>query len=152
MIGIPVQPEEPIMATTLNPYIHLDGNAKDALEFYQSVFGGDLTLMTFADGGTEAGPEDADRIMHGQLVSAAGLTLMVADAPSSMPTTPGQNISISLSGGPDEEADLRGYFAGLSDGGTPTVPLETAPWGDTFGMFVDKFGVDWMVNISGAAA
>jgi PhnB protein len=140
------------MAVTLNPYIHLDGDAKDALAFYHSVFGGDLTSMTFAEGGTEAGPDEADKLMHGQLITPNGLTLMVADAANAMPTTPGQNIGISLSGGADDDAMLRGYYAGLAEGGTPIVPLETAPWGDTFGMFVDKFGVEWMVNITGAAA
>jgi PhnB protein len=140
------------MAVTLNPYIHLEGNAKAALEFYHSVFGGDLTSMTYAEGGADAAPEDVDKIMHGQLIAPSGLTLMVSDAPSSMPTTPGQNISVSLSGGAEEDAVLRAYHAGLSEGGTPVVPLETAPWGDTFGMFVDKFGVEWLVNITGAAA
>jgi PhnB protein len=138
------------MAITLNPYIHLAGEAKAALEFYHSVFGGDLTSMTYAEGDTEAAPQDRDKVMHGQLIAPNGLTLMVSDAPSSMPTAPGQNITISLSGGAEDDAALRGYHAGLSEGGTLIVPLETAPWGDTFGMFVDRFGVGWMVNITGA--
>jgi PhnB protein len=140
------------MAVTLNPYIHLRGDAKAALEFYRSVFGGELTSMTFAEGGTDADPADRDKIMHGQVIAPNGLTLMAADAPSSMPVTPGQSISVSLSGGAEDDAALRAYYVGLSDGGTQTVPLATAPWGDTFGMCVDKFGVEWMVNITGAAA
>ena len=66
-----------------------------------------------------------------------------------MDHTVGSNISVSLSG--DAEGELRGYWDGLAAGGTVTVPLEKAPWGDTFGMLVDRFGIPWLVNISGNA-
>lgn len=140
------------MSVTLNPYIHRDGDAAAALAFYHSVFGGELTSTTFAEGGTEAGPDEGDKIMHGQLVAPSGLTLMVADAPAAMPTSPGKNISISLSGGAEDDAVLRGCFDALAQGGETFVPLETAPWGDTFGMLADRFGIEWLVNIAGAAA
>jgi PhnB protein len=135
---------------TLNPYVNvLEGRAREALEFYHSVLGGELRVMTFGEMGTE-GPL-ADQVMHGQLETDAGFTLMVADAPPEMTqVTVGNNISISLSG-PAEDGDaLRGWFAGLAEGGQVAQPLEAAPWGDEFGMLVDKFGIGWMVNIAGA--
>ena len=88
--------------------------------------------------------------MHSQLETPAGYTLMAADTPKAMEYTPGTNHSVSISGENADEAELRGYFEKLSDGGNVTMPLEAAPWGDTFGMVVDKFGVSWLVNIAGA--
>ncbi len=135
--------------STLNPYVNvLDGRAREALEFYRSVLGGDVTVMTFGDMGTE-GPLAA-QVMHGQLETPAGHTLMVADAPPEMvEVTMGTNISISLSGGGADAEALRGWFAGLAEGGQVPQPLEAAPWGDEFGMLVDKFGISWLVNIAG---
>jgi PhnB protein len=136
------------MGTLLNPYLNFRDNAREAMDFYQSVFGGELTRNTFADYHASEDPAEQDKIMHSQLVTESGLTLMAADTPNSMDYTPATTFSISLSG--DDDAELRGYWAKLSDGGTITMPLNAAPWGDTFGMCVDKFGVSWWVNISGA--
>jgi PhnB protein len=86
--------------------------------------------------------------MHSMLVTEQGLTLMAADTPNSMDYAPGTNdFAISLSG--DDEGELRGYWDKLSDGATVTMPLDRAPWGDLFGMCIDKFGVSWLVNIAG---
>ena len=134
------------MTVRLNPYINFRSSAREALTFYQSIFGGELTLSTFAEGGMPHDPAEAGKIMHGQLM-ANDMTLMISDAPAGMPIADGSNISVSLSG--DDEAALRGYWNGLVAGGKPVMPLEKAPWGDTFGMLVDKFGVSWMVNIAG---
>jgi PhnB protein len=134
------------MASRLNPYLNFDGNARQALEYYQSVFGGDLNLNTFADFGAQGTP-DADKIMHGQLETDAGYTIMAADVPGNMEYQPIAGTSVSLSGeGPDAEA-LRGYWEKLSAGGTTTMPMQRQAWGDEFGMCVDKFGVPWLVNI-----
>lgn len=130
--------------TTLNPYISFDGTTADAMAFYQSVLGGDLTSSSFDEFGISEDPADAGKIMHAQLVTDGGLTLMAADAPAAMPTTAGNNVAISLSG--DDEAELRGYFDGLSAGGTVSMPFATAPWGDVFGMFTDRFGINWLVD------
>jgi PhnB protein len=116
------------------------------MEFYHSVFGGDLTLSTFAEMQAVDDPADRDKIMHSMLTTEKGLTLMASDTPSSMEYKPGTNYSISLSG--DDDAELRGYWENLSEGGNVTMPLEQAPWGDSFGMCVDKYGVSWLVNIS----
>ena len=138
------------MGVTLNPYIGFDGQAREAMDFYKSVFGGELTSSTYGEGGMAQDPADNDKIMHAQLNGPDGLVLMGSDTPSSMPADQGQRISISLSG--DDEAKLRGYWDALVDGGSVTMPLEKAPWGDSFGMCADRYGVNWMVNISGSPA
>ena len=135
------------MTTKLNPYLGFRDNAREAMEFYQSVFGGQLDLSTFAELHASEDPAEADKIMHSMLVSESGLTLMASDTPNSMDFTPGNNYSVSLSG--DDDAELRGYWEKLSADGTVTMPLEMAPWGDSFGMCVDKFGISWLVNIAG---
>jgi PhnB protein len=132
------------MSSRLNPYISFDGTAREALEFYQTVFGGELTLNTFGQYGSPDSPE-ADRIMHGMLETTSGFTLMGADVPPGMEHEAGNDMSVSLSG---EDADeLRGYWEKLSAGGTVSVPLEKQMWGDVFGMCDDRFGVTWLVNI-----
>jgi PhnB protein len=132
------------MASRLNPYIQFQDNARQALEFYKDVFGGDLNVNTFADFGQPDSP-DADKIMHGQLESPSGYTLMASDTPAGMERSASTNITVSLSG--DDADELRGYWDKLSAGGTVTMPLEKQMWGDEFGMCVDRFGVPWMVNI-----
>lgn len=134
------------MATVLNPYLNFADNAREAMEFYKSVLGGELTMNTFGESGTSHGPAEDDQIMHAQLDAPNGMILMGADTPAWM-GPPQANGAISLSG--DDEQALRGYWQKLSAGGTVVVPLEKAPWGDTFGMVTDKFGVLWLVNISG---
>ena len=134
------------MASRLNPYISFDGDARQAMEFYQEVFGGTLSVNTFGDfGQTEAGA-DADKIMHSMLETERGFTLMGADTPPGMEYNRGNNISVSLSG--DDAGELRGYWDKLSTNGTVSVPLEKQMWGDVFGMCTDGFGVTWLVNIS----
>ena len=135
------------MVTRLNPYLGFRDTAAEAMAFYQSVLGGDLERNTFGEYQMSDDPAEADKIMHSQLMTHGGLTLMAADTPNSMEHNPGSSIAVSLSG--EDEAELRGYFEGLSAGGTVTAPFETAPWGDTFGMLTDKFGINWMVNALG---
>ena len=131
--------------SVLNPYISLRDNARQALEFYKDVFGGNLSLNTFGEYGDPNAP-GADNIMHGQLETDNGMTLMAADTPPGMEFSDGGgNITISLSG--DDEQQLRGYWDKLSEGGNVTMPLEKQMWGDVFGMCTDKYGVPWMVDI-----
>jgi PhnB protein len=136
------------MSVTLNPYLNFNGNAREALEFYHSVFGGELNISTFADipmPDGQVNPDEADKVMHGLITGDNDVTLMAADVPSHMPFQP-STTSLSLSG---EDGDtLRGLWQRLADGGSVGVPLAQAPWGDTFGMLTDKFGVPWMVNIT----
>jgi PhnB protein len=138
------------MATTqLNPYLSFRDNAREAMEFYHSVFGGELTINTFEEFGASDDPTEGKKVMHSMIMTDGGLALMAADTPSQMEYTPGTSISISLSG--DDDATLRGYWEKLSADGTVMMPLEKASWGDTFGMCTDKFGTNWLVNIAGAS-
>jgi PhnB protein len=136
------------MATRLNPYLGFRDNAGEAMDFYQSVFGGELTKSTFAELNASEDPAEKDKIMHAQLLTDSGYALMASDTPNSMPFNPGDTFSVSLSG--DDEEELRGYWDRLSEGANVTMPLEKAPWGDSFGMLTDRFGVRWLVNITGS--
>jgi PhnB protein len=134
------------MTQRLNPYLSFGTDAAEAMAFYRSVFGGELTTSTFKEFGTE-GP-DGDLIMHAQLETDAGFTLMGADTPSFLERKTGSSIAVSLSG--DEGDALRGYWQKLSDGATVSTPLEKQMWGDEFGQLTDRYGVAWLVNIAGA--
>lgn len=138
------------MSTRLNPYLSFRGQAREAMEFYRSVFGGELTVSTFGELHLEHDPSEKDWVMHSQLETPTGFTLMGADTPTGMEHSVGTAFSVSLSG--DDEPQLREWFEKLSDGGTVQEPFVKAPWGDTFGMFVDRFGVAWLVNASDAPA
>jgi PhnB protein len=132
------------MPSRLNPYVAFDGNAREAMEYYRDIFGGELTVSTFGEFGDDD-PSLADKTMHAQLETDRGFTLMASDTPPQMQHRPGNNITISLSG--DDDADLRKYWERLSEGGTVMMPLEKQAWGDEFGMLTDRFGIPWMVNI-----
>jgi PhnB protein len=134
------------MASKLNPYLAFDGKAREAMEFYRDVFGGELNVNTFGEFGAEGVP--ADGVMHAQLETTAGYTLMASDMMPGSERTHGNDNTISISG--DDDAELRGYWDKLADGGNVTMPLEKQMWGDTFGMVTDRYGVDWMVDIVAA--
>lgn len=132
------------MGVNLNPYLHFDGHAEEALDFYADVLGGELSKMTFGEMGME-GP-DAVKIMHGQLETDAHITLMAADFPPGSTVVPGNTVTISLSG--DDADTLRRHWQRLSESGKVETPLEKQMWGDEFGACTDRFGVQWLVNIS----
>jgi PhnB protein len=137
------------MQSKLNPYLSFKDSTREAMEFYRSVFGGKLDLNTFKDYHASQDPSEDDKIMHSVLEAENGITFMASDTPDRMDYKPGTNFSMSLSG--DDEAELKAYFEKLAVGGTVTMPLNKAAWGDTFGMLTDRFGITWLVNISGAA-
>ncbi len=132
------------MASNLNPYLSFNGTAREAMEFYKTVFGGDLRLNTFGEYGAEDAP-NANNIMHAQLEAPNGFTLMASDTPPDMPYQPGNTMTISLSG--EDARELHRYWDQLSQSGQVMMPLEKQMWGDEFGMCTDRFGVDWLVNI-----
>jgi len=136
------------MPSRLNPYISFRDTAREAMGFYQSVFGGELTVSTFGEFGMEG--HQAEQVMHAQLETPTGYTLMGADTPPGMEHTEGSRITVSLSG--DDADELRGYFGQLAEGGSVDMPLEKQMWGDEFGQCTDRFGIAWMVNIAGSAA
>ncbi len=133
------------MPARLNPYITFAGNAREAMEFYQAALGGELEVNTFDEYG-DAGP-DGDKIMHANLETPDGFTLMASDTPPGMESPSGSSITVSLSG--EDAEKLRGYWEKLTEGAEITMPLEQQVWGDEFGQFTDRFGIQWMVNITG---
>lgn len=132
------------MTSQLNPYLTFDGNAREAMEFYHSVFGGELRINTFGEFGSDD-PAIADKVMHAMLTTDRGYILMASDTAPGMPHTPGDTISCSLSGDPGE--GLEEAWEKLSDGGTVTMPFEKQMWGDLYGMCIDRFGTPWMVDV-----
>lgn len=133
------------MASLLTPYLSFRDDARQALEFYQQVFGGELTLSTFGEYGMADTPQ-ADQIMHGQLETPLGFTLMASDTPPGMDYVEGARITVAITG--DDVNELRGYFEKLSEGAEVTVPLDKQMWGDEYGSLTDRFGIPWMANIS----
>lgn len=132
--------------TQLNPYLRFDGDARAAMEFYRDVLGGTLDMQTLGDSGQSDDEATKDRIMHAHL-DADGITLMASDSmPGQPPLVPGDNVSLSLVGSDAE--GLTKIFEALAEGGTVVVQLEEQFWGDTFGMLTDRFGMQWMVNVS----
>jgi PhnB protein len=134
------------MNSQLNPYLSFKDNARQAMEFYKSVFGGELTVSTFKEFHASNDPKEDNKVMHAMLKAPNGIVFMASDTPNHMKYDPGTRISMSLSG--DDQRELTGYFEKLAAGGTTMMPLAKAPWGDTFGMCADKFGVPWLVNIT----
>ena len=136
------------MAIQLNPYLSFKDNARDAMEFYKSVFGGELTLQTFKEFNAAQNPAEENLVMHAMLRTPNAMMFMASDTPVRMEYKPGNNFNMSISG--DEEDLMRTYFEKLSEGGTVTMPMEKAIWGDIFGMCIDKFGISWLVDVSPA--
>lgn len=130
----------------LNPYLGFIDTAKPAMEFYHSIFGGTLDMTTFKDAQLSQDPVEGQKIMHAQLTGEHGVLFMASDTPSGMTHQTGADVSMSLSG--DDETVLSGFWEKLSVGAQIDQPLVPAPWGDRFGMLVDRFGIRWMVNIS----
>jgi PhnB protein len=138
------------LTSRLNPYLGFRDNARQAMEFYHSVFGGELALSTFGEMHASEDPAEAQKIMHGILETPQGYTIMASDTPDVMDYVPSTNQhSVSISGDGEDADALRGFFDKLAASGQVSVPLETAPWGDVFGMCVDGYGVNWLVNIAG---
>lgn len=132
------------MTLRLNPYLNFEDSAREAMTFYQSVLGGELTISTFGEFGASQDPDEQDKVMHAQLETPDGLTLMAADTPNHMEHQPQAGVSVSISG--DDEDKLRGWWEQVSEGGTVVMPFGPAPWGAVFGMCVDRFGTQWMFN------
>lgn len=132
------------MSIDFNPYIFFTGNCREAMEFYKGIFGGDLEIQTYDDvpGPTMEGMEG--KIMHAKL-SGGEIVLMGSDTAKA--SSKAAKISLSLGGSNEEK--LTKIFEGLCDGVEVEHPLKKEFWGDTFGQVVDKFGVEWMVNIAG---
>ncbi|HSZ33770.1 MAG TPA: VOC family protein [Puia sp.] len=138
----------------INPYLHYNGNAEEAFKFYKSVFGGEFErVVRFKDISSPEHPiaeKEANKIMHISLPIAKGNFLMGSDVPEILGTiNENENrFKISVSAESREEADK--LFNGLSKGGAVEMPIGDSPWGSYFGMFRDKYGIEWMVDFSSA--
>lgn len=132
----------------LNPYLHFSNNAREAMEFYREVLGGELTISTFGQiGGMGLPPAEHELVMHSQLETPDGFTLMAADTPSHQgPYTPPAAFSVSID--TDDDALIDRLWAALSEGATVTMPLGTPPWGGRFGMLTDRFGISWLLSVN----
>ena len=133
------------MSVSFTPYLSFRGQAREAMGFYQSIFGGELSVMTFAEGGMTDGI-DPNQVMHSQLTGA--VELMGADTPDSMPFSEGSRITLCFSGDAAGLDTCRDYYAKLGDGGSSALPLDLAPWGDYYGQLTDKYGITWMFDFS----
>lgn len=138
------------MPSMLNAYLNFKDNTAEAMAFYQTIFGGEVTSMTFGQTMPSSDPVEDAKVMHSELRGANGFVFMASDTPSHMEYDPGTNFSMSLSG--EDESELRGYFDKLAEGGMVGQPMEAAPWGDIFGMLTDKFGIQWLVNVNKQSA
>jgi|SRR3989338_7419017 len=132
------------MKPTLTPYLNFNGNTAEAMKFYQSILGGELSIQTFEDAKMAKTPEEKNRTMHAALKNDT-LSFMASDGPVGRSPHFGDNIHMSIVG--SGEAKLTEFFNKLAKGGKVTMPLAKQFWGDTFGMLTDKFGVHWMINI-----
>ena len=134
------------MKTNLSPHLNFKDNTRQAMQFYQAVFSGELTMSTYKDFHASQDPSEDDKIMHAELNNGQGIAFMAADTPNRMNYQVPTGVSMTLTG--DNEKELVGYFMKLSTGGSVSMPLAKSPWGDTFGMCTDQFGINWMVNIA----
>jgi PhnB protein len=135
------------MSITTVAHINLRGDARAALEFYQSVFGGHLASVTYADARNVQNPDEADQIMWGQVTSPEGFALMAYDVPSARPWSQGDSpFFVSVRG---EDADeIAGYWKKLADGSTVVVDLAPAAWAPLYGMLTDLFGITWVLDVA----
>ncbi len=139
------------MTVSVVPHINLRGQAREALQFYQHAFGGEVTAITYGDAHAVRDPQDTDRIMWGQVRATDGFQVMAYDVPTDTTWQPGENAYFICAGcGTAQDAMAR--WERLADGATVVQPLAPAPWAPLYGMLKDKFGVTWVINVSAAPA
>lgn len=138
------------MSMHLSPYLNFNDTCEEAMNFYKSVLGGSLEITRFKDMPMNGVESESEGVMNSTLTTD-DITFMASDGGMGE-VVMGDSVNLSLSGGLEDDAKLRGFFSGLSEGGMMTMPLSPVPWGADFGMFTDKFGIHWMFNIETAAA
>ncbi|MFD8076821.1 VOC family protein [Streptomyces sp. NPDC059718] len=136
------------MTARVTPYLNFGGNAREAMEFYQSVFGGALDITTFEDFHSAQDAGQRNLVAHSMLKGDAGVTLMASDTPAPEDHKPHGSFSVALGG---DQADLTRYWSRLTEGGTVSVPFARSAWGALHGQCVDKFGTAWLVNVTAPA-
>lgn len=134
------------MTIKTTTHLNFRGQARAALEFYRSVFGGQLTAMSYADAHAVQNPAEADQIMWGQVVAENGFHIMAYDVPSALPWDAGINpVFVSVSGG--DAAEITALWDKLGVGSAIAVPLAKAAWSPLYGMLKDRFGVTWVLDV-----
>ncbi|TDD34345.1 VOC family protein [Nonomuraea terrae] len=135
------------MSVTSVTHLNFRGDARAALEFYRSVFGGDLAVVTYQDAGNVHDPAEADHVMWGQVVAGNGFRVMAYDVPARMPWERGENsFFVSLRGETTQE--ITAYWEKLCAGASIVRPLATAQWAPLYGMLQDRYGIVWVVDVA----
>lgn len=134
------------MTVNVTPHLNFRGDARTALEFYRSVFGGELVVITYADAQRVTDPAEAKQVMWGQVLSDNGFRIMAYDVPSHTEWAAGTiPFFVSVRGADADE--IRGYWTKLADGATVQAPLAPAPWAPLYGMLTDKYGITWVLDV-----
>ena len=134
----------PIQTTA---HLNFRGDAREALDFYHTVFGGDKAVVTYGDAGAAQDPSAADEVMWGQVLSEDGFHVMAYDVPSYLGYQPGENAYfVSVRG--DSAEEVKPLWERLSDGATVVLPLAPAHWSPLYGMLKDRFGVVWVLDVA----
>ncbi|GAT69439.1 glyoxalase/bleomycin resistance protein/dioxygenase [Planomonospora sphaerica] len=135
------------MSITTTTHLNFRGDARAALDFYHSVFGGDVVAVTYKDAGGVQDPDEADWVMWGQVVAGNGFRVMAYDVPSRTPWNPGENaVFVSVRG--DDTEEITALWDKLAVGSTVVQPLEPAQWAPLYGMLKDRFGVVWVLDVT----
>ncbi|WP_444964003.1 VOC family protein [Nocardiopsis sp. M1B1] len=135
------------MSVTTTTHLNLRGDARAALDFYHSVFGGDVVAVTYKDAGSVTDPDEADWVVWGQVVADNGFRVMAYDVPSAMPWDQGENaVFVSVRG--DSADEITAFWEKLSVGSTIVQPLEPSQWAPLYGMLKDRFGVVWVLDVA----
>ncbi|TYP84576.1 VOC family protein [Blastococcus xanthinilyticus] len=135
------------MSITTTTHLNFRGDARAALEFYRSVFGGDLVAVTYADASAVTDPAEADQVMWGQVATGNGFAVMAYDVPAARGWDAGQDpFFVSVRG--DDAGEVQGYWNALADGATVRAPIGPAPFSPLYGMLTDRFGVTWVLDVA----
>ena len=137
------------MTVSTTAHLNFRGDARAALEFYQSVFDGDLVIVTYKDADNVHHPSEATQVMWGQVAAANGFRVMAYDVPSSRPWSRGDDpFFVSVRG--DGAEEITELWQKLSKGSAVVVPLAPAQWAPLYGMLTDPFGITWVVDVASA--
>ncbi|WP_411139178.1 VOC family protein [Streptomyces sp. C10] len=135
------------MSVTTTTHLNFRGAAREALDFYQTVFGGRVVAVTYKDVGNVQNENEADWVMWGEVVGDNGFHIMAYDVPSHLTWNQGENpFFVSVRG--DDADEISALWQKLSDGSTVVRPLEAAPWAPLYGMLTDRFGVTWVLDVT----
>jgi PhnB protein len=135
------------MSVQVTIHLNFQGQARAALDFYQSVFGGQVTQFSYRESGMPHDPADAERIIWGQVGAPNGFRIMAYDVQASKPWDQGRNAFFAVLGG-DAEQEIRSLWDKLAQGASIEQPLAPAQWSPLYGMLKDRFGVVWVVNVA----